>query len=187
MDDVVDRRALGMREMLGAMAALALLLLAVLAVSGVFSAGNDADDAPVADVESGIARARAELDLPLVTPAGLPAGWRANSFTVGRPEMSPEGGGVLVVRGGWLTDTGLFITLLQSPAEPTALVSQEVGQGLADLGSVQAGGATWSIFPGQRREQTWVRTVDELTLLITGSAGEADFRILAEAVGAAGR
>lgn len=183
---MVDRRSLGMREMAVAIGVLAVSLLAVLAAMGLLGFGSSTDDAqaPTADVTAGLQRARTELGLPLLIPAGLPSNWQPNSFQQLDPKV--QGGDRTLVRAGWLTGSGAFITLVQSTETPAVLVGNEVGQGLSSRGTAAGGGAQWSVFPGVRDEPVWVRTVGPLTVLITGSAGESDFQVLAASVASPG-
>lgn len=179
---VVDRRNLTMRDMAVAIGVLVVSLVAVVGAMGLLSFGNDTDsgEAPTADVIGGFDRAAAALKLPLAVPHDLPASWHGNSFSQVEPFTS--GGTRTVVRGGWLTDTGAFITLIQSPETPADLVGNEIKQGTTSTATVEAGAAEWAIYPGQRTESAWVRTRDGVSLLITGSATEADFQTLAAAI-----
>ena len=172
-----------MRDMAVAAGVLVVSLIVVIGAMGGWSFGNSTDNgtAPTADVIGGFGKAGPALKLPIVVPQGLPSSWRGNSFSLINP-AADGGNGVPVARGGWLTETGKFITLIQSSGQPSALVTQEIGQGLANMGTVKAGGAEWNIFPGQRQEPVWVRTTGSITLLITGSASADDFDILAAAV-----
>lgn len=171
-----------MRDMALAIVVLVVSLVAVLGAMGLLSVGSQKDNgvAPKVDVIAGLERSGPALKLPIVVPSGLPAGWQGNSFTLADPLSS--GGVRTVVRAGWLTEAGRFITLIQSPEPAAALVTNEIGEGLGSAGSLDAGGTTWSQYPGVRDEQAWVRVQDGVTLLITGSAGEADFRTLAESI-----
>ncbi len=182
-DVVVDRRSLTIKDMAGALAILSIGLVVILGAMGLLSFGTTKDDgrAPTADVIGGIQRAAAALKLPLAVPNGLPAEWRGNSFTQTEPVAS--GGTRTVVRGGWLTSTGKFITLIQSAESPSQLVDNEVEPGLKSSDAVPVGGASWQVYVGQRREPVWVTTRQNVTLLITGSAPPEDFRSLAAAVG----
>lgn len=178
----VERRNLTMRHMAGAMGALALCLLAILGLMGWFTFGNSTDDgkAPVVDVIAKLSSSADIVGLPLVVPQGLPATWQGTSFQAVYPTVS--GGSRTVVRAGWLTESGRYITLVQSGEVPRDLVTNEIGEGLGGGNQVEAGGATWDTYPGLRSEQVWVRRSGELTLLITGSASEDDFRLLAQAL-----
>ena len=181
---MVDRRSLSIRDMAVAAGILVVSLLLVGGAMGLYSFGNATDNgkAPLVAVISGLERARAGSKLPFVVPVGVPSNWQGNSYQLVTPEV--DGGTRTLARAGWLTASGKFITLVQSTEAAADLVSSEIGQGLASRGAVQAGGAEWSVFPGLRQEQVWVREIDSITVLITGSASESDFQVLAAAVAA---
>ncbi len=173
-----------MRDMVMAMGVLVVALLVVVGAYGGFSFGvgdTSGTVVPTADVTGGFAHAEDSLGFPIAVPQGLPDTWQPNSFTVTNPEIQ-GGDGIPAARGGWLTASGRFITLVQSSATQADLVTQEVGRGLGSRGAVDAGGATWSIYPGMRDELAWVRTKGAVTYLITGAAGEDDFRLLAASI-----
>jgi len=157
-------------------------LVVVLLLMGQLGVGNSTDDAaaPAADAIGGLERAKAELGLPVVVPNGLPSNWQANSFQV---SASTGAGDPTVVRAGWLTPDGRFVSLVQSTASPGDLVTAEiVTPGSADRGTATAGGLEWQVYPGLRDEVVWVRAAGPLSQLITGSASESDFQVLAAAV-----
>jgi len=180
---MVDRRSLTMRDMAVAIGILVVSLVLVLGAIGALSFGNDTDggDAPIANVVGELQSAGPALDMPVLVPAGLPADWQGNSFTQETPFSS--GGTRTVVRGGWITGSGNFITLIQSTDSPADLVTTEIGAGLAGQGTVEVAGRSWDVYPGVRDERAWVRVQDSMTLLITGSAGEGDFQLLAGSLG----
>jgi hypothetical protein len=176
---MVDRRSLTMKDMWGAAAVLVVTLLVVLGLMGTISFGNDMDggETPTADVTGGLQKSAAALELPLEIPAGLPADWQPNSFVQTDPVTS--GGGRTVVRGGWITGSGRFIGLIQSTEAPDVLVAAEFGTGRTSTAVINAGGEDWSVYQGARTEAAWVRSAGPISVLITGSAAEEDFRALA--------
>lgn len=117
------------------------------------------------------------VDFPIRRPA-LPTEWRANASStsaVGR-------GDSVIVRVGWLTPAR-FIQLSQSGGAVNDVVIAETGQADAiSTGSVDVNGTRWTTYPGRRAEQAWVTRLDRTTVLITGTAPEADFRTMASAV-----
>ncbi len=172
-----------MRDMAVAVGVLVVALLIVVGALGGYSFKSGAPTegaAPTADVVGGFGRAAATLGFEVVVPHDVPADWHPNSFSLNNPAIGATG--APVVRGGWLTADGSFITLLESSATGPVLVAQEVGTALDNRGQVEAAGSTWNIYPGQRAEQVWVRTSAGITFLITGSAKPADFQALAQAV-----
>jgi hypothetical protein len=182
MGVMVDRRSLTMKDMWGAVAVLVVALVVVLGLMGNISLGNDSDngETPTADAVGGFQRSAAALQLPLAVPQGLPAEWQANSFY--QTDPATAGGTATRIGGGWLTGEGKFITLIQSTSAPDVLAADVFQGGRTSTAVVQAGGAEWSSYPGARDEVAWVRTAGPVTLLITGSASEDDFRTLADSI-----
>lgn len=183
MGGMVDRRSLTMKDMWGAVAILVISLVVVLGLMGTIGFGNDTDggETPTADVVGGFQNSAAALKLPLLVPRGLPADWTPNSF--GQTDPLTAGGTRTVVRGGWLTSDGRFVGLVQSTDPADLLVANEIGTGLTSNAVVTAGGADWNVYPGLRAEVAWVRTVGPISVMINGSAGDADFRTLADSLG----
>ncbi|MEO5833701.1 MAG: DUF4245 family protein [Nakamurella sp.] len=179
---MVDRRSLTMKDMWGAVGVLAVVLVVVLGLMGTIGFGNDTKngETPVADVTGGLQKSAAALRLPLLIPQGLPADWQPNSFALTDPFT--DGGTRTVVRGGWITGSGRFVALIQSTDSPADLIGNEIGPGLTSRAVVAAGGLDWDVYPGQRSEVSWVHAAGRLAVMITGSASEDDFRILAESI-----
>jgi hypothetical protein len=143
-----------------------------------FSPGQASDGpAPTADVTGGLNRAAPLVGFPVVIPVGLPAGWNPNSFSF-VDETTASAGQPAVVRAGWLTDQGRFISLAQSDGAVADLLAAELG---AAAPPTLAGGVEWTTTTGRRQEAAWVRTVGDVTFLITGSASPDDFTVLATA------
>lgn len=133
--------------------------------------------APTADVTGNFDKVDRTLDFTAVVPVGVPADWDASSWSTTRPGNAE--GKPATARGGWLTPDGRFITLIQSSGTTPALLSSEFGHSAVSADTVQAGGASWQVATGVRNEVAWVRELDGVTLLITGTAPEADFQALA--------
>jgi hypothetical protein len=165
---------------MGLIAAVALVLYGM--YGGVsFSPGQASDGpAPTADVTGGLNRAAPLVGFPVVIPAGLPAGWNPNSFTfVDKTAASTNQ--PAVVRTGWLTDEGRFISLVQSDGPAAGVLGSELGAVPKPTGTTLAGGVEWTTTTGRRQEVAWVRTEGDVTFLITGSASPDDFAALATA------
>ncbi len=171
-----------MKDMWGAVIVLVVALVAVLGVMGLIGIGNDTDEGetPTADVTGGFQRSAAALQLPLVVPQNLPADWQPNSFV--QVDPTTAGGTSTRISGGWITGAGRFITLVQSTDAPASLVAVQFGGSRTSTSLTDAAGSQWSVYPGARDEVAWVRTSGPLTLLITGSASEDDFRTLAASI-----
>ena len=164
------------------------IVIAVLVALGIyggfsFSPGRPSEGpAPTADIIGGFQGVGAQMGFPVVVPQGLPTGWKATSF------VAPDKPGLRsAARGGWLTPSGAFITLIEAPGPREQVQKAELGQADPPTGEVDAGGSSWAVVPGRRTEVGWIRpTGDGGFLLITGNASGADFRVLAGAVAASG-
>jgi len=146
-----------------------------------FSPGGptvDPNSAPTVDAAAELRAAARAVDFELREPA-LPSGWRANSSGSG------QAGAPVTVRIGLLTPAGTFLQVSQSDAAADELVAAETGERAAATGTTDAGGATWTTYPGRRGEAVWVAALGGTTTLLTGTAGEMEFAQLAAAVVAA--
>ncbi len=136
---------------------------------------------PTADVVGGFERADRMVPFSPAIPHGIPAEWHANSFAVTDP-ATMQADEVPTVQGGWLTPDGGFVTLVESQGASTRCSQAQVANTDPATGTVQAGGATWSVGPGRRDETVWYREMDGVVYLITGSADAAAFTTVAESI-----
>jgi hypothetical protein len=111
----------------------------------------------------------------------LPAGWRAN-----RAEIQRGADGVVAWRIGFVTPDNRYLGLLQGvDANATWTLSQFEDAGVT--GELDAGGATWTVH-GMLGETEALRgagldtTVGSSTYVLFGTASEAEFTELADAV-----
>jgi hypothetical protein len=186
-----------MRDMLLSMVVLAVIVLVLGAVthSCSFSPGGPSvneSNLPTVDVSGELSAAAGQVHFPLRRPA-LPGSWRANSDSE-RPVGT--NGAQAVVYVGWLTGTGHFLQLAQSDASVSDLVTQVADDsgnatgGSSDgssgpataQGHVTVAGAVWTIYSGVRDEQSWVRDLGPVRLLITGNAPTGEFDTMAASV-----
>ena len=185
MTDKPERGSLRMRDMIGAVVVLLVIIGAVLAFYGgcQFSPGGptvDPNTAPSADASGELRRAAGSAAFPVREPE-VPKEWRANSAST-----SAVGAGAtasVVVRVGFVTTAG-FVQLSQSGGDAGEVVAKEAGHAEppTPTGTVDVDGVTWTVYPGRRDEDAWVAELDDVVLLVTGSASEAEFRQLAKAV-----
>ncbi len=139
--------------------------------------------AQTADVVGGFATAGRVSGFTVLVPKGVPTGWHGSSFSITEPPGTPDA--PPTVRGGWLTPSGAYISLIESSGPLSAVLKAELGDTSgAVTGSVSAGGAQWTTSPGVRDEIAWSRsqpsgTGTGITLLITGNASAADFSVMA--------
>ena len=169
------------------MGLLALVALVVVGVYGMvnFSPGRPSDGAtPTADVMGGFDRAAPLVGFDVVYPTGIPESWHANSFSFTDPATTQ--GQPAAVRGGWLTAAGRFITLIESDGEIADVLRIELGAATPATGTQDVDGTEWTVTTGRRGEAAWFRTEGpaggKVTHLITGSASQDDFTILARGV-----
>lgn len=184
MGSVADRRNKTIRDMgisMGVIVALA-LVFSLLNGGFSFSPGKaSGGNSQTADVQGGFATAGRVTGFTVVAPKGVPASWHGSSFSLtpapGTADAPPT------ARGGWLTETGSYITLIESSGAAPAVLTAEIGAAATrTTGSVTAGGAQWATGPGVRQEVAWSRTAGGVTFVITGSATPGDFQQLATAV-----
>lgn len=184
MEDVAQRKNKTLRDMgisMGVIVAIA-LVFSLLNGGFSFSPGKaSGGNSQTADVQGGFATAGGSTAFPVIVPKGVPAAWHASSFSLipapGTTAAPPT------VRGGWLTETGSYITLVESSGAAPAVLTAEIGAAASrTTGSVTAGGAQWATGPGVRQEVAWSRVANGVTLVITGNAVPDDFQKLAAAV-----
>ncbi|MET0863637.1 MAG: DUF4245 family protein [Nakamurella sp.] len=184
---MATRRPNTLRDITISMVLLAVVALVLVGMYGgvSFSPGGPTDgQTQTADITGGMQRAEPLVGFTVVVPVGVPGEWTSSSFAFteqpGTSEAPPA------VRGGWLTEQGRFITLIESSGAIADVQRAELGSVNPETGTEQAGGATWSVTSGRRNEVAWIRTAGDVVYLITGSASPDDFHQLAEAVAAAG-
>lgn len=170
-----------MRDMIGAMVVLLVIVGVLVAVTRgcSFDPGapsSNTDTAPSVDVSAKLHEAARSVTFPVRQPA-LPADWKANSSST-----AGVGSADVVVRVGWLTPSERFVQLSQSGGDVADVLATETGESGTRTGSVEVAGTTWETYPARRDEVAWVATLDGVVTLITGSASEAEFTRLAEAV-----
>lgn len=161
--------------------ALLVLLPVILLLGGLsrcsFAPGGpqvDPSAGPTVDTPALLRDAARWVPFTVRVPA-VPPGWRGNA--VDRSAVADAPG--TLVRAGYVTGAGRFLELVQTDAAEEALVRDVAGSVPAPTGTVDVGGARWVVYGGD--EPLWVADVDGVRLLVTGSAGEDEFRTLAEA------
>jgi Protein of unknown function (DUF4245) len=169
------------------MSLLAVIALVLVGMYGgvSFSPGRPADGQTLtADITGGLQRAEPLVGFSVVIPSDLPTSWTPSSFSFTEQPGSPAA--PPAVRGGWLTEQGRFITLIESSGAVSDVQNAELGSINPNTGTEQVGAATWSVTAGRRTEAAWIRTAGDVVYLITGSASADDFRTLAQSVAGAG-
>jgi hypothetical protein len=144
----------------------------------------DSSAQPTVDArrELGVAARRVPFD---VRSPAVPADWHAN--TVNTSYVGDANTGIPAVRAGWVTPGNTYLRLSQSTAPIDGLVVMEAGGAVAATanGTVDVGGTTWTRFPGKGTETSWVTSLGDVHVLITGNGSDTEFHTLATATQAA--
>jgi uncharacterized protein DUF4245 len=193
-----SRSALTVRDMLVALAVLVpvILLLGGLTRACTFSPGGpttDSSQGPAVDAPAELSRIARGVPFPVRVPA-VPAEWRANSVDQDRvgadPAADPAADARRAVRVGYVTPEGRYVRAVQSDADEAGLLATETGgEPVPGLGVRDAGGLRWVVYGREGEEPIWIAELPGDTptrALITGSAGEADFTALANALATGG-
>jgi uncharacterized protein DUF4245 len=115
-----------------------------------------------------------EIAGTVLSPTGLPKAWRANSASF---DSTP---GRAHLHVGFATPGSLFAGLDESNGPAAQLVSRVLGpRGANVTGTTTIAGESWERRRSQRGEQALTMTTGPLTLVVTGSATDAQLRTLA--------
>jgi Protein of unknown function (DUF4245) len=152
-------------------------LAVVLVLVGVIVAFNVAQqpDQVVRDVDypAALAEARAQATYDVLGPDPLPAGWGISSA---RTEAD---GASVRWHVGMVTSSQEYAALEQSDGDPTALLG-DVAAGARSAGNVDVAGHQWRrLVGGDPEERALIRSADDITVLVAGSASWGELRRLA--------
>ena len=159
---------------------LAPLLLVVLLLVG-WNALRQGRTDPVHQIDpsSTIQLAAARASYPMQVPTGLPKGYRPTSARA--DAGAAKKGTPVTLQIGYVSPKEQFVGFaISDDAHADALTS--VLDGAQQQGSVSIGGATWTRSRTQRGETALSRTTGDVTVLVTGSASEAELETVAAAV-----
>jgi Protein of unknown function (DUF4245) len=110
----------------------------------------------------------------VLSPTGLPGGWRANAATFDSAR------GTAHLHIGFATPGERFAGLDESNGPAAQLVSTVLGpRGAQVAGTTTIAGETWEVRRSQRGEAALTLTTGPLTLVVTGSATDSRLRLLA--------
>jgi hypothetical protein len=113
-------------------------------------------------------------------PQGLPSAWYPTSS-----RLSGKAGGPIAWHLGFYTPGKEYAALEESNERPGGdggFVDRMTSQGRPD-GSVQIAGATWNrTFRQDKKQRSLVRTVADLTVVVTGTASYDELAVLATAL-----
>jgi hypothetical protein len=110
----------------------------------------------------------------VLAPTGLPAEWRANAASF------HSTGGRARLHVGFATPGSRFAGLDESNGPAALLVSRVLGpRGAKAIGTTTVAGQTWDLRRSQRGEQALTTSTGPITVVVTGSATDAQLRTLA--------
>ncbi|MDD7811147.1 DUF4245 domain-containing protein [Mycobacterium sp. CSUR Q5927] len=179
------------RDMFWSIAPLVLACIVLAGVAGTCSfhpGGMSPGPVPSYDAVAALNADAQTLGFPVRLPA-LPEGWQPNSgsrgsITDGRTDAKGQRLRAVTSRVGYITPTGMYVSLTQSNADETALVTA-IRPGLHATGSEDVDGTGWVVYQGEG-EPVWTTrltsTGGPAQLAITGAAAAEQFRVLAAAV-----
>ncbi|NEK57857.1 DUF4245 domain-containing protein [Geodermatophilus sabuli] len=123
--------------------------------------------------------AAARAAYPLVVPAGLPADYRVTSARTDAGEA--DTGDPVTLELGYLTPEQEFAGFVVSDDDRADAVTGVLG-GVQEEDTRDLGGQSWSRATTARGETVLWRAVDGVTVLVTGSAADAELETVAAAV-----
>lgn len=147
-----------------------LLLVVVFALFGMYRClGGD----QVAEVDAGPVYEEARRDgaFTLLTPSGLPDGWKSVSA-----DYQPQSGGA-TLRVGWRSPGDGTLQLIESDIVPATLITRELGPDAQQTDAVvEEGGRQWQVYDARGGETAYVFQEAERTVIVTGKASEDELR-----------
>jgi hypothetical protein len=188
------------RDMFWSMAPLVLACIVLAGVVGMCSfqpGGPKAGNVPTYDAVSALESDAETLGFPIRLPK-LPDGWRSNSgsrdgLEAGRTDPSTgQPVRALVSTVGYLTPTGMFVSLTQSNADEDKLVRSIHSDAYA-TGTQDVAGRKWIVYEGAGSdagdsaadEPVWTTRLDgpggSTQIAVTGAGSPDEFRTLATA------
>jgi hypothetical protein len=144
---------------------------------------------PSYDAASALRADAQTLGFPIRLPQ-LPQGWRSNSGSRGGIEngrTDPASGGrvnAATSTVGYLSPTGMYLSLTQSNADEDKLVGS-IHASMYPSGVVDVDGTRWVVYEGDATEPVWTTRLDGAAggtqIAITGAGSSDQFRTLAAA------
>jgi hypothetical protein len=136
-----------------------------------------ARDVRPVDFTEEVRTAVVEADYEVLAPSDVPTDWVPQSARTAAPDAAGQGSVLLQV--GFLTPQERYATVVQSDAEPAAVVeAQRLGE--QPEGTVDVEGRPWQQHRRvDRDEHALVRTDGQRTVVVTGDAPLDDLRVLA--------
>jgi hypothetical protein len=180
------------RDMFWSLAPLVIACIALAGMVGMCSfqpAGPGRGAPPSYDAATALRADAAALGFPIREPQ-LPAGWQANSggrsgIDAGRTDpQSRQEVRAVTSTVGYLTPTGMYLSLTQSNADEDKLVAS-LHTGMYPTGTQDVNGTNWVVYQGDGTEPVWTTRLTGPTgpaqIAITGAGSTDELRTLAAA------
>ena len=151
-----------------------LVLLIPIALMIGFSRFIGGEEPTVVDPTEAVTQART-AGLAVREPADLSTEWR----TLTARARTEEGSTTL--RIGYQSPDGEGVQVVQSNAPADQLLRNELTDNAQPQGQVVLADETWQLYSARRNEQAYVLLTPELTVVVVGSAPDAELRELAQA------
>jgi hypothetical protein len=165
-------------NMLRSLVPLVLICLALVGWMTFRQSGVD----PVREVDpaSTVQLAAARAGYPVVAPADLPDGYRPTSARTDAGEA--EAGDPVTLEIGYLTPSAEYAGFVVSDDARADAVDAVLAGAQQQEGTVDLGGQAWTRGTTERGETVLSRTADGVTVLVTGSASDAELETVAGSV-----
>ena len=158
---------------------LPLVVLCLLIVGWQAFRSDTGDPVREIDPTGSIRLADSRASYPLLVPTGLPDGYRPTS--VRTDAGSAAEGAPVTLQLGYVTPAEKYAGFVVTDA-PEADAVTTVLQGATGKGSVDLDGEQWTRSTTARGETALSRVADGVTVVVTGSAGDAELETVAAAV-----
>lgn len=131
------------------------------------------------DPTSTVQLAAARAGYPVQAPSGLGSGYLTTSARTNAGNAAK--GDPVTLEIGYLTPGKQYAGFVESD-DPGASAVHDVLDGATQHGTVQLGGTAWTRSTTERGETALSRTVDGVTLVVSGSAKDAELTAVAASV-----
>ncbi|GAA2058119.1 hypothetical protein GCM10009779_55430 [Polymorphospora rubra] len=155
---------------------LLVLLVPIALVFGFYRIFLGADEPVVIDPAPAVAQARSAGAFEVIDPTGVDDGWRPVTANFNGAD------GSATLRVGYVSPEGEGVQLVQSDVPAETLLPQELTADGQPQGVIEIGGRTWQRYTARPGERALVLLEPERTVMVVGSATEAELRDLADAL-----
>ncbi|MEV0727587.1 DUF4245 domain-containing protein [Polymorphospora sp. NPDC050346] len=156
---------------------LLVLLVPIALIFGVYRVFFGADQPVVIDPAPAVAQARASGAFEVIDPTGVDDDWRPVTANFNGAD------GTATLRVGFVSPEGEGVQLVQSDVPAETLLPQELTADGQPQGVIEIGGRTWQRYTARPGERALVLLEPERTVMVVGSATEAELRDLADGLG----